>query len=98
MRFTALLLVLVVTAAGVEAHKPAVSLDLPVPVPTAAYDGTLGELLVSSNWTLGKLSHFDRSRSNEDLIASLEASGRGAFAVRFSGQDSLVSLLDSEQI
>ena len=101
--FLVLLFGLAVTAASVEAHKPAVWLDLPVPVPMAAYDGTLNELLVSSYWRYriagnALLPSFRRLNEDFDLIASLEARGLGAFAVRFSGQDSLVSLLDSEQI
>ena len=85
---TALALVL---ALELFAHTPPVWVDLPVPVPTVALDGTLDGLAASSTYWRYVFLHWP------NLIEEWKTEGRGIYSVRFDGQDALLGLLDSEQ-
>ena len=77
-----------VLALELQAHTPPVRVDLPVPVPTYAVDGTLdGLAAISTFW-----------REAPGRLSRLKDDGFSTYSVNFAGLDALLGLLDSEQI
>ncbi len=79
-------------ALEVQAHSPAVWIDLPGPVPIEVRDGTLDEMFASSTyWRISGIL-------TPTLLSQYKAYGNATYSVRFDGQDALLGMLDSEQI
>ncbi len=80
-----------VLALELQAHTPAQWLELPVPVPTFALDGTLDGLASSPGW-----QRYVLWASN--ALEQWKADGVSTYSVNFVGQDALVGMLPNEQI
>ena len=81
-----------VLALELQAHRPPVWGDLPVPVPTFALDGTLDGMAASSPFWRNYFLYAD------DALSGLKDDGFSTYSVHYDGQDALLTTLDSEQI